>query len=310
VAAPPASAMEVAYDKRATHALATELGVPQPRTRFPAGRAEVAALECEFPVILKPAFKHDDNRFTAAKAWRVESRRELLARYDEACSLVPPHVLMIQEFVPGGGRAQLSYAALCRDGEPLASVSAVRLRQQPMDFGKASSCVETAPDGDAAEAARRLLRAMRFTGLVELEFKRDACDGLPKLLDINARVWGWHTLCARAGVDFPWLHWQLVHGRSPHPAQARAGVRWVRMSTDLPTVLREVRAGRMPLRDYVWSLRPPLEGAIFASDDPLPAAVDLPHLALIAQRRWRRVRQRKRAVLPTPVPSREVVRVA
>src|SRR5204863_124565 len=34
--------------------------------------------------------------------------------------------------------------------------------------------------------------------------------GRYKLLDINPRVWGWHTLCGRAGVDFPYLLWQLV----------------------------------------------------------------------------------------------------
>ncbi|PYT21377.1 MAG: hypothetical protein DMG57_38840 [Acidobacteria bacterium] len=54
--------------------------------------------------------------------------------------------------------------------------------------------------------------AMRFTGLVEIEFKRDSRDGKFKVLDMNPRVWGWHTLCGRAGVDFPYLTWLLVRG--------------------------------------------------------------------------------------------------
>jgi predicted ATP-grasp superfamily ATP-dependent carboligase len=303
VAAPPAWPMEVAYDKRATHALAESVGVAQPATAFPAGRAEVEALHCKFPVILKPAFKTDSNRFTAAKAWRADSREELLERYDEACALVPPSVLMIQEFVPGGGGSQLSYAALCLVGEPIASASAVRLRQQPMDFGKASSYVETMEDGDAAVAARRLLRALRFTGLVEVEFKRDERDGLPKLLDVNARVWGWHTLCARAGVDFTWLCWQLVHGRSPRPARARPGVRWVRMSTDMPTAAKEIWRGRMSVREYLASIRGPLEEAIFAADDLLPALIDVPYLALLAARRRRTALDDAVPALPAVAPE-------
>jgi predicted ATP-grasp superfamily ATP-dependent carboligase len=285
VAAPSAAAMEVAYDKRATHALAGALGVEQPNTCFPAGRADVEALDWRFPLILKPTHKAEANRFTAAKAWRVDSRAELLARYDEACGLVEPETLMVQELVPGPPSAQLSYAALCADGNAIATASAVRLRQAPMDFGKASSHVETTPDGDTAEPARRLLAAMRFTGIVEVEFKRDARDGRPKLLDINARAWGWHTLCARAGVDFPWLQWEQLHGRAPAPARVRSGVRWVRMSTDLPVALTEIRAGRMRARDWLASLRPPLATAIHAFDDPVPGAVDVPFLAFLALRR-------------------------
>jgi predicted ATP-grasp superfamily ATP-dependent carboligase len=310
VAAPSVRAMEAAYDKRVTHALATELGVPQPRTSFPASREEVEALECDFPVILKPAFKHESNRFTAAKAWPAASREELLARYDEAVGLVPPGVLMVQEFVPGTGGGQLSYAALCVEGAPIASASAVRLRQQPMDFGKASSYVETIEDGEAATAARRLLGALRFDGLVEVEFKRDARDGLPKLLDLNARVWGWHTLCARAGVDFPWLQWELVHGRAPRPVRARPGVRWMRMSTDLPTSASEVLAGRMGLRSYLRSFRPPLTGAIFAADDLWPAAVDLPFLALLAARRRRQADAEPAVALQESEPVRVLARAS
>jgi predicted ATP-grasp superfamily ATP-dependent carboligase len=285
VAAPTSEVMRVAYDKRDTHALAAEIGLDQPWTIFPAHRRDVEAIECDFPVVLKPAFKADSNRFTAAKAWRVDSRSELLARYDEALTLVPPHVLMIQELVPGTVAAQLSYAALCVGGEAIATASAIRARQQPMDFGKASCHVQTTEDGDAAAQARRLLRALRLTGIVEVEFKRDARDGRPKLLDINARAWGWHTLCARAGVDFPWLQWELLNGRVPAPARARPSVRWVRMSTDVPTAVREIRAGRLPAHEYLRSLRPPLETAIFAPDDPLPALFDLPFLALLGARR-------------------------
>jgi predicted ATP-grasp superfamily ATP-dependent carboligase len=303
VAAPASEAMKVAYDKRETHALATKLGIDQPRTSFPADRADVEALECDFPVVLKPAFKESTNRFTAAKAWRVDSHAELLARYDEACTLVPPEILMVQELVLGTGAAQLSYAALAVDGEPIASASAVRLRQQPMDFGKASSHVQTIEDGDAAAQARRLLGALNYTGVVEVEFKRDSRDGRPKLLDINARIWGWHTLCARAGVDFPWLQWQLLQGRRPAPTRARSGVRWVRLSTDLPTAAQEIRARRLSPGAYLRSLRPPLEEAIYARDDPLPALVDLPFLGLLAAQRAFGPHRAEPAPVPAPRPT-------
>jgi hypothetical protein len=45
------------------------------------------------------------------------------------------------------------------------------------------------------------------------------------------------------------------------------------MGTDLAAVAGEVTAGRLSPRAYLRSLRRPLEFAVFARDDPLPALV-------------------------------------
>jgi predicted ATP-grasp superfamily ATP-dependent carboligase len=282
---PPWAVTQYAYDKRLTYPLADALGLDVPRTWYPSGRREVEALDCEFPVILKPAIHQGFNKLIAAKAWRVDTRSELLARYDEACTLVDPETLMVQELIPGGGSEQLSYAAICDGGRPLASVTARRTRQFPMDFGRASTYVETVDLPETVEPSRALLEKLGYTGLVEVEYKRDPRDGRCKLLDVNPRVWGWHTLCARAGVDFTWLAWRLARGEPVAAGTARAGVRWSRLSTDLPTALREVARGRLTARDYLRSLRGPRERAIFARDDPLPGLAELPLLALLTARR-------------------------
>ena len=171
-------------------------------------------------MIIKPALREAYNPLTAAKAWRVDDRRSLIARYDEACSMMAPELIMIQEVIPGWGEAQFSYAALCQDGRPLASVVARRARQYPMDFGRFRTYVETIDDPGVVEPSVRLIEAARYTGLVEVEFKRDPRDGRFKVLDVNPRVWGWHTLGSRVGVDFSYLLWRMVPWRSS-PGSAR-----------------------------------------------------------------------------------------
>ena len=285
---PPWSVTQYAYDKRLTYPLAESLGLDVPQTWYPQNGNDVAALECDYPVVLKPAIKDGFNRLTAAKAWRVDSRDELLARYSEACTFADPATLMVQELIPGGGVEQLSYAALYDDGRPLAALTARRTRQYPMDFGRASTYVETVDLPEAADAAYALLEAIGYTGLVEVEFKRDPRDGRCKLLDVNPRVWGWHTLCARAGVDFTYLAWQLAHGEEVPPSRARWGVRWSRLSTDLPTAVSEIRRGHLSVRGYLGSLRGPRERAIFARDDPLPGLLEFPLLASVLARRLAR----------------------
>lgn len=273
-----------AYDKRWTYRLADACGVARPWTAQPRDRAELAALEVPFPAVLKPAVKTGFNALTAAKAWRVDDRAALLARYDEACALVDPSVLLVQELVPGDG-GQYSHAALCRDGRPLATITARRTRQYPADFGRASTFVETIDDPEVAAAAEALLGQLGLTGLAEVEFKRDRRDGSLRLLDVNPRVWGWHTLGAAAGVDFPYLLWLLVSGERVREARARAGVRWLRLSTDLPCAVREVARRRLSARAYLRSLRGPLERAVGSRDDPLPGLLELPLLAGTLARR-------------------------
>jgi D-aspartate ligase len=264
---PPWETLRTAYDKRATHAAGARLGLAQPWTLFPRAAGDLAEAEPRLPVVVKPAYKASANRLTVDKAWRADDAETLRRRYDEACELVDPAILMIQELVPGDGAAQQSYAALCRDGEVLASLTARRTRQFPMDFGRASTFVETIDDPDVERDARRLLRAMRFTGLVEVEFKA----GL--LLDVNPRPWGWQSLCGRAGVDFPYLLWRMASGAQVPSARAVPGVRWVRMTTDVLAAAGELRAGRLSAWSYLRSLRRPLEFAVFARDDPLPSLV-------------------------------------
>ena len=282
---PPWETLQWAYDKRQTHALAVRLAIGQPWTRFPRDEAAVAALDCSFPVILKPAVKNLTNPFTLARAWRIDDHGQLVERYAEAARLVPPDVIMIQELIPGGSETRRSFAALCADGRPLAWLTAQRSRQFPIEFSRGSTFVETIDEPAIEQIARRLLAEIRYTGLVEVEFKRDPRTGKYKLLDINARTWGWHTLGRRAGIDFPFLSWQLAHGTQIAEFHAPAGVRWVRALADIRAVLAEIRQGQLTIPAYLRSIRPPFECAIFAFDDPVPALSDLPSVIL---RSWYR----------------------
>ena len=283
---PPWDKLRWGCDKRLLSKMAAELQIDQPWTFCPQDRAEVAKLSCSFPVIIKPALREAFNRLTADKAWRVDDRDSLLARYDEARSMISPELIMIQEVIPGWGEAQFSYAALCLDGRPLASLVARRTRQFPMDFGQFSTYVETIDEPGVVEPAVRLLAAARYTGIVEVEFKRDARDGRFKVLDVNPRVWGWHTLGSRAGVDFSYLLWRLVRGEEVAEVHGRPGVRWVRMSTDVPVAVVEILKRRLSFRDYLRSLKEPIERAVFASDDPVPGMLEMPVLALLF---WKRL---------------------
>jgi predicted ATP-grasp superfamily ATP-dependent carboligase len=282
---PPWPILRWAHDKRLTYRLAAELGLPYPRTHHPARPEDLDAFDGGYPVLVKPAVREGFNRLTHEKAWVAAGREELRARYADALGLVPPDVIMIQEMIPGGGTDQYSFAGLFRDGEALTCLVARRARQYPATIGRSSSYVETVDEADVEKLGRTILSRILLTGLAEVEFKRDPRDGAFKVLDINPRVWGWHTLGRAVGVDFTYLLWRLVHGLSVPEQRVPAGLRWARGLTDFATAAAEIAGGRLPVGPYLRSLRPPLERAIFAADDPLPALVELPLLAVLAARR-------------------------
>jgi len=278
-----------AYDKRFTYRLAAEAGIDFPWTYNPRSRDDVANLTGPFPMVVKPAVKEHANRFIREKAWRADNRKELLARYDQATSLVDPRIILLQELIPGSGETQFSYAALWGKHGPVASLVARRLRQYPIDFGYTSTFVETLEQPEISRAAERLLRAMNYTGLVEVEFKYDAREKQYKLLDVNARLWTWNALGYRAGIDFPYLMWLQSQGKPVPRCIARTGVGWLHASRDLVAALLEIRRGTLSAGAYLRSLRGPKEFASFAIDDPLPSIVGFPLLAVRLMRRYARL---------------------
>jgi D-aspartate ligase len=275
VPTPDWSVIRWAWDKRNTYRLAEELGIPVPRTSCPRDVDELLALELELPVAIKPAIKEHFVYATKQKAWRANSRSELVERFRQATALLDPGEAMVQDLIPGDGASQFAYCAFFKDGEAIGSMVVRRRRQHPPDFGRASTFVETVELPLLETLSKRFLRAIGYYGLVELEYKLDPRDGTYKLLDVNARTWGYHTIGPRAGVDFPYLLFADQLEQPVAPCRARTGISWIRLLTDLPTALVELSGGRLDPRAYLRSIRTSDVESVFSRDDPVPGLAEL-----------------------------------
>jgi D-aspartate ligase len=281
---PDWSVTQFAWDKRNTYSRAAELSIPTPRTWRISSEDELDAVDGEPPYVIKPAIKEHFFYATKCKAWRANSRDELIQRFRAAAMLVGTEEVVVQELIPGDGDTQLAYCAMFKNGRPVASMLVNRLRQHPVDFGRASTFVRTIESPEIEEASMRFLRSIGYYGLVELEYKHDRRDGLPKLLDVNARTWGYHSLGPRAGVDFPYLLYADQVGLPvPRGLEARPGISWVRLATDVPTAAVELVRRRLDWRAYLRSLRMLDVESVFTPDDLGPGFAELallPYLAI------------------------------
>jgi D-aspartate ligase len=275
-----------AWDKKNTYERAAELGIPVPRTFNPRTERDLLDLYSHLPLALKPAVKENFFYATGAKAWRAETPGQLNDLFRKANQQIRPEEILIQEIIPGDGQRQYSYCAFFRDGEAHSTLVAKRLRQHPREFGRAATYVETIEHPEIEELSERFLRAINYYGLVEVEFKQDPRDGRFKLLDVNARTWGFHSISGPAGVDFPYLLYADQVGKQVGRCRARAGVGWLRMVTDLPTAASDLWDGELNLHSYWESLRRTRSESVFCLQDPLPSVAEVLMLPYLVTKKY------------------------
>jgi predicted ATP-grasp superfamily ATP-dependent carboligase len=280
------SSVRWAWDKKNTYERAAELGIPVPRTFNPRTERELADLYPYLPLALKPSVKENFFYATGAKAWRAETPDQLNDLFRRANRQIRPEEILIQEIIPGDGQRQYSYCAFFRDGEAHSTLVARRLRQHPREFGRAATYVETIEHPEIEELSERFLRAINYYGLVEVEFKQDPRDGRFKLLDVNARTWGFHSIGEPAGVDFPYLLYADQIGQQVERCRARAGVGWLRLVTDLPTAASDLWDGEINLRSYWRSLRRTRSESVFCLKDPLPSVAEVLMLPYLVTKKY------------------------
>lgn len=284
VPTPAWDSVQWAWDKRNTYRLAQQLGIPTPRTYYVDNIDQLSELDgLTPPFAIKPAIKEHFFYAAKAKAWRANSCTELKTLVRKASELAGPGEIMVQELIPGGGKQQFAYCAFFRCGEAVGKMVARRWRQHPLQFGRASTYVETVEVPILEELSERFLRAIDYYGLVELEYKLDPRDHQYKLLDVNARTWGYHSLGPRAGVDFSYMLYADQIGLPVARCKAKSGIGWIRTMTDLPAAFLSLMAKDLDLKSYIRSLKKCNVEAVFSREDPFPGFAEVllvPYLVL------------------------------
>jgi D-aspartate ligase len=263
------------YDKRLTHLLAKEHEIPIPETYNPHNLADLASLSLSYPIVLKPAISKHFMAATKKKAYRADSEEELTGLYQTMAGIIDPSEILIQELIPGRAENLYSFVGFFKHGVPVAGLSARRPRQHPMEFGRASTFVESVDLPELGVLATQLLTGIAFSGLAEVEFMYDQKDGRFELLEVNPRIWGWHTITIHAGLELPYLAYADAIGKDVTPGSLRGDVKWVRLVTDVTTVVPEILSGRLPFRQYLASMSGNLTFAVLSLSDPLPFLADL-----------------------------------
>jgi D-aspartate ligase len=268
--APPWEILERVQRKRYQLEAAAEIGVPVPETRHPRSEEEAltAGRELGFPLLVKPSDNVVFKRLYRRQAFYCRDEAELREAYARAGEYEP----MVQEFIGGGDEGLFTLGSyVAPDGEALALFCGRKLRQTREHMG---SCRvgESLWVDEVVEQGLALLRHTGFHGISQVEFKRDPRDGRYRLIEINPRLWQWHSLAEACGVNIPHIAYRDVMGDRPAPVRMRhEGKRW-----SISFMFQQSSA-------LLW---PPYVDGVFARDDPRPA---LYQAARFARRGLRRL---------------------
>jgi len=263
------------FEKKLTYQLAEKISIPIPKTRFFDTKETLSDLNLNYPIVVKPSIKINFKRETKKKALKARNRAELNKHYEFITRYIPPSEVIFQEMIPGGAQNLYSFGALFKNGKALARIIAHRQRQHPIEFGNATTFAVSTNIPLLEEMGTKILKEMNYYGLAEVEFMYDPRDETYKLLEINPRVWGWHTLALAAGVNLPYLIYQDILGEEVGLDGFKIGVKWARLVTDTPLLLKEFLKGNIGIGDYIAYLKEIDEFAVWSKGDPLPFFTEL-----------------------------------
>jgi D-aspartate ligase len=259
--------------KKELYFLCREHQVPTPQAAFPQTRADLLQFldRAAFPVVLK---RIDDRCLLERTRQGMRIARnpsELLSCYDEMEDPAQPNV-MLQEYIPGNVDSVWMFNGYFNEkSECLVGFTGRKLRQCPAYTGTTSLgiCLK---NETVAQSVRALLRAIDYTGMVDIGCRYDERDGQYKLLDVNPRVGCTFRLFVDpGGMDVIRAYYLDLTGQPVYAQAACEGRKWLVENHDLKALPQYLKDRQFTVLEWLRSLRGVEETAWFYWRDLSPA---------------------------------------
>jgi predicted ATP-grasp superfamily ATP-dependent carboligase len=272
-------------DKRETYQIANSVSVPYPKTFYPKDENEAIqfAHEIDYPCILKPASSHEFAPKFNKKLLSANNANELMRAFRFFKS--NGFEMMIQEEIPGEDRNLITLnTVLNEQSQPLAIFMHRRLIQNPPKYGVVA-LGESIWEPKIIEPAMNFLKAIKFTGLAQVELKQDPRTKDYKLIEVNGRSYLSISLPTACGINLIYLAYRNAKGEylpplSKYTCRYKCGVRWL----DFPSLVSSlVRIKRTKSGSVNQLIRQTMKTnkivlASLSIDDPAPFLMEINYL--------------------------------
>lgn len=225
-----------------------------------------------YPILIKPAVTQDFWRFNT-KSIVAQNPIEFTESINPVMKQKIPVVL--QEIVPGPPSNLFGVAGYIDSNYEIKGVfSYRRIRGWPPDFG-CNSLIESIPIKEVGELKDSLvdyLRSIKYCGLFEAEFKHDQRDGVPKIIEINARGWWQNYFPTACGLNLVLMAYLDAIGKEVKYRETyTTGVKWIYPFNDMRAAMTLIQNGELRIFEWLYSIRHIIDYPYFNARDPLPS---------------------------------------
>lgn len=275
ISLPSEETVELLMDKNKFYDFAVKENLPVAKFFLLKSKEDAVKVskELTYPCIIKPPIKSPkwEQYSKLYKVYKVFSEEEYFKTYD-MCSQWAD-LLMVQEWIVGTDSDLYSsncYYSL--KSEPLATFTAKKLRQWPIEIGNTSLGIDCIDD-EVLRISLELFKKVDYVGLVYLELKKDNRTGKYYIIEPNiGRPTGRSALSEACGVDLLYTMYCDCLG-IPLPStryQTYKGIKWIHIRTDLQSAYNYWKQGKITISEYFKSVRGPKYFAVLSLKDPRP----------------------------------------
>ena len=273
---PAAETVKKALCKTTFFQMAEEFGLAVPRSFSIKNFDEMTRLpdDVKYPVIVKPEYRNDSYiANVSGKAFVAQGRDEMLECYGKFSEYQAEAI--VQEYIPGSDSdLYFCFQYYKKDTTLAASLCGRKIRQYPPSCGSTSSC-EVVNSPEVEEITTRFFKKIDYVGPCSMEMKRDPRDGQFYLIEPTVGRLDWNNAFAE-GNALPIAFMNYLDAMDlpfPEFEQKKISRRWIRWSADSESAKIHINNGELTWSDWLWSIRPPVTGAIFSFDDPMHVIV-------------------------------------
>jgi predicted ATP-grasp superfamily ATP-dependent carboligase len=261
--------------KKEMHFQAKKHGLPTPEAVFPQSRADVLNFlpGATFPIMLKAIYGAQLWGAAGQKMFIVRSEAELLDKYDQLEDPSNPN-LMLQEYIPGGDDTIWMFDGYFNnESDCLFAITAKKIRQYPISRGSTSLGISLQNE-TVERATIEFMKKVRYKGIVDIDYRYDARDGVYKVLDINPRIGSsFRLFVSTSGMDAARALYADFTGQPVEPGRLQEGRKWFVEDQDLASSVDYYKSDRLKAGEWLSSFRGVEEAAYFALDDLWPCVM-------------------------------------
>jgi predicted ATP-grasp superfamily ATP-dependent carboligase len=163
--------------------------------------AHQSVQKLSFPIVFKPIISAGGHgiRYLFNKNTFDTHYKRMREKYD---------TFIMQDYIPGDDYYGVSVIFNTKNQMRSAFVHK-KLRQLPTTGG-VSTCAVSVKFPKLVAIAEALLTSIGWHGVANVEFKVDRRNNIPKLMEVNPRLWGSLQLTVASGINIPYMLYQLA----------------------------------------------------------------------------------------------------